>query len=447
LVTAAALIAMALVGWSVSAADSVVFTLLVAVCLLPALWLVPSIRFPFVIIGGLTILYSSSSLDKPKFLYLAGMLVVCAVALRQLPSRRATKTFRRIYPLLVWSWIWFLVVCISVIVGIAQRHELVDIVRDAAPYVLICSVPLIVFGTYEHLQGFGTALFLAAGIASAVSFTAFILVRRFVVLPFDHVVLPSALLPAALYCFATSKALHESEHRFLWSSLAVAIWIAFLASGSRTYLVLLAALVVMFLLETSTRRQLIKTAGVTLGITLILIAGFYAARTVAGIHGASALDRFLLLPHFISDPGADTSLQERIAQTKVAFQAFTAHPVLGVGLGERFVWTMPSGTPVVTFNLDTTVSYAAKFGLVGIVALAGVGWTWVRLASESPRVERVVTSASLAFLAVTVCLFPLATPMEDKGFSFGLMFLLSIALSSGPVAIDAPTREREMAAD
>jgi hypothetical protein len=140
-------------------------------------------------------------------------------------------------------------------------------------------------------------------------------------------------------------------------------------------------------------------------------------------------------------------LQERIAQTKVAFQAFTAHPVLGVGLGERFVWTMPSGTPVVTFNLDTTVSYAAKFGLVGIVALAGVGWTWVRLASESPRVERVVTSASLAFLAVTVCLFPLATPMEDKGFSFGLMFLLSIALSSGPVAIDAPTREREMAAD
>src|SRR5258708_11013749 len=90
LVTAAAMIAMALVGWSVSAADSVVLTLVVAVFLLPALWLVPSIRFPFVIIGGLTILYSSSSLDKAKFLYLAGMLVVCAVALRQLPSRRAT---------------------------------------------------------------------------------------------------------------------------------------------------------------------------------------------------------------------------------------------------------------------------------------------------------------------------------------------------------------------
>src|SRR5258708_26368512 len=89
LVTAAAMIAMALVGWSVSAADSVVLTLVVAVFLLPALWLVPSIRFPFLIIAGLTILYSSISLGKANVLYLAGFLVVSPLALRPLPRHPA----------------------------------------------------------------------------------------------------------------------------------------------------------------------------------------------------------------------------------------------------------------------------------------------------------------------------------------------------------------------
>lgn len=432
LTTLGALTAITVVGWTVSTTNSTALTVGVAILLLPGLWLVHWLRFPFVIIGGLTILYSSNSLDGAKVLYLTGMAVVCAIAVLRLRNLRATPMYVHIRPLLLWSAVWFAVICLSAIVGVAHRHAWVDILRDAAPYVLICSVPLIVYDNYDQLRGYGSGLFVAAGVAAALSFTAFVLVRRSVALPFDHLVLPSALLPASLFCFAVSKAFRHSDRRLLWVAVAAIVLIALLASGTRTYLVLIVGPLVLVLLETATWRQLIKVGGVSTAFGVLIIGGFYGIRGLAGLHGSTVLDRFWSLPHFVSNPTADWSFEERLLETKIAFDAFAARPLLGAGLGERFAWRLQTGQTEVAFYLDTTVAYAAKFGVVGILVLLGVGWTWIKLTTGLLRTGgRVAASALVAYLVVTVCLFPLGSPLEDKGFSFGLMFLLSLALAAG----------------
>ena len=429
--TIAAMIGMAVILWLVSITNSILVTAAVAVVLLPALCLVQWLRFPFVIIGGLTILYSSNSLDKAKVLYMAGMLCVSVVALLRLRGRRSTPTYRQMRPLLIWSAVWLLVICASGILGIAHRHAWVDVVRDAAPYVLVCFVPLIVYDTYEVAQDYVTGLFVAAAIASALSFTMFVLVRRSVVLPVEYVVLPSALLPASLFCFAMARALYRRDQRLLWGFLAGVTLIALLASGSRTYVLLLIAPVVLVLLETTAWRRVMKFAGVLLGIGLLMVGAFYAVRGIAGLHGHTVLDRFWGLPSFISNPTADDSLQERITETKIAFNAFAAQPVLGAGLGQIFKWRPPWGGSIEAFTLDTTVAYAAKFGLLGIVALSAAGVAWFKLAAALGREGfRVAAAALIAYLVLAALLFPLGAPLEDKGFSFGLMFLLSLALGS-----------------
>ncbi len=425
-----ALVLLAASAWVVAVSHLIVLIVIVSLIVLPMLWLIRAMRFPFVVIGGLTILSSSNSLSGAKLFYLAGVSLALAAALAHIAGHGTSGVYVRLRPLLIVSSLWFVAICFSLFVALSHGNAITDWLRDSAPYLLICSVPFLVFDAYGTAALPVLPLFILTSTAAVLSFTVFILSRRIVVpLPIDHIVLPSPLLPAALYCFAVSRALLETRYRLAWGVVGMTLLGFFLASGTRTYVVLLLAPLVIVLVNAKARLRLLGLVTLAGGAAVVLLLLFYGVRSLAGLHGPTLVDRLLTIPQFLSHPSADMSYQERVSQARVAWDAFVSQPLLGVGPGHWFTWRFPDGTAVRTFTLDTTLSYLAKFGLVGVGFLIAVVAAWgvtVRRLTDDVR-SSVVRSAFISYAVITLSLFPLAAPLEDKGLSFGLMFLLLLA--------------------
>jgi O-antigen ligase len=138
----------------------------------------------------------------------------------------------------------------------------------------------------------------------------------------------------------------------------------------------------------------------------------------------------------ITGTSSDASYVERSRQTKVAWETFQANPVLGAGPGTTFVWERINGVITASFTMDTPLTFLAKFGLVGILAVLVIVsryWRFTRslVRDGGPTVEKL---ALVGYLAVAVAIIPANSPLEDKGFSLGLMLLLALALSGSNVA-------------
>ena len=138
--------------------------------------------------------------------------------------------------------------------------------------------------------------------------------------------------------------------------------------------------------------------------------------------------RFTSLPDVLGNPSSDQSYNLRASQWRIAWRTFTSNPAAGVGPGHRFTWPypyVPSGTSS-GYNLDTPVAFPAKFGIVGLaVIVAGLGACVVFLRRLwSPGRPTVEQLAFAGFAAIVVASVPLGTVFEEKGFSFGLLFLL-----------------------
>ena len=105
-------------------------------------------------------------------------------------------------------------------------------------------------------------------------------------------------------------------------------------------------------------------------------------------------------------------------------------PPLGVGPGYVFEWLDYKGDPLSSFSIDTGLAIPAKFGIAGVVMLVALSIAYLAFL----RKARAASGPTVAHVAV-VALFVLAimglafsAPFEDKGFSFGLLFLLALSL-------------------
>jgi hypothetical protein len=144
------------------------------------------------------------------------------------------------------------------------------------------------------------------------------------------------------------------------------------------------------------------------------------------------------LRDFLTSPGRDGSIRERVTQYDVAWQLFGSSPLVGVGLGHAFEWTRIDGTVRRDFTADTPLVVPAKLGILGLSWLAAFVAAWVIFVRRHVRILG-PTLAALALAGWGGILLALAwsgAAVEDKGFSFALMMLLALAF----VEIEATDR-------
>jgi hypothetical protein len=273
-------------------------------------------------------------------------------------------------------------------------------------------------------------MFVIMGALATLAFTAEFLDRRhYADVGFHRIVFQSVLLPAALFCYATAQAFAKSKHRGLWICLAAAIVACLLVTGTRSVVLLLVgplALMVTYV------NQIFKLIPRLLfyfgGGAVVLLVAIQAFAFITGTDFERPVDRMASISATIANPISDQGYQERVEQTREAWTAFLDNPLFGVGPGHLFEGRSPTDARILTINIDSPAAFPAKFGLVGIgallVAVIGYGLFLKGLPLRAAFVSR---ASLIAYSAVVLAMAALLSPVEDKGLSFGLFFLLALS--------------------
>jgi hypothetical protein len=99
--------------------------------------------------------------------------------------------------------------------------------------------------------------------------------------------------------------------------------------------------------------------------------------------------------------------------------------------------------------LDTSVTFPAKFGLLGLAAVllvVGKYWSFIRILA-CRREPTVAQLALVGYLALVAGSAILTDPLEDTGLSFGLILILALVLGEAKVehsSRGAPEEKRKV---
>ena len=411
-------------------------------------------RMVVFVFGGLLVLQRSDTLDAPKLVYFAAAAAVVLSALIVMWRSRETQDFARFRPWIAISVAFGIMIVVSLPVAAAHGVGFTPWLRGVAAYGLFAVAPLVAFDARRVMStreavGWMTV----AGALAAISFSIYWLqYRKIADLGIGPLVLPSAQL--AFAGFAVTVAFSFRSRRPVpWAVAGGLILGALLVTGTRTTLLACAVPAVLAIVAgrsqwKQTGLALIvgaATASLMVALTIVALSNPMAPPGSTVPPGLSATPRPELIGErlgsigtLLTDPASGQSLTERIAQSQAAFDAFAADPLLGSGPGRMYVWTDSSGRRVESYSLDTPISIAAAFGLLGILvclALVGVfGW-FIRFYDRTIR--RGAEYLCVVGLAVSFGLTSLlGPPMDDKGAAYALALVLTIALPAA-VALTA----------
>jgi O-antigen ligase len=201
----------------------------------------------------------------------------------------------------------------------------------------------------------------------------------------------------------------------------------------RGYIVLAAVPVAVAAFGEGGLRSHLRRLGQLLAATVAMGVLALAVLILLGSVAYSNLPLYRLetIPRLILQPASDASFRERAVQMGVAWSAFLAHPAFGVGPGHVFAWMTSLGAVITSFNIDTSLSLPAKFGVIGVAMALGGLVAIAALITGRLGVDLSSTSrgALTGYIAAIVLILPIASPLEDKGLSFALMCLLVMALT------------------
>lgn len=165
----------------------------------------------------------------------------------------------------------------------------------------------------------------------------------------------------------------------------------------------------------------------------------YPALPAPSPHPELIGDRLGSIADLLRDPTSQQSVQERLSQTRVAVEALLAHPVFGLGPGTNIAWVDSSGRNQAGYYLDTPIMFEAKFGFLGFAVLAA--WAGCAVASLRRLVHVAGWTPETLALFGYGTLFAAASflgpPMDDKGASFALVFILALATGAAS-AVPSP---------
>lgn len=409
-------------------------------------------RILFLVFGGLLTLQSSDSLGSLKLVYLAGVFASLGGALFRFSHSKDWFKRGLAMPLLRVSVALSTLILVSLLVARGHGVGLTDWLRDVAPYVLFASAPIFALDAQWAMSRRALVrLLVSAGIVATASFaTHWLQQRNIAQLPFSRFALSSFYFPAALFAYATASALHKNHRRMRWVSLAVLVFALLIITGTRETLILAFAPIAVVV---GSRRHLSARFGrLALGgpVALLLMAGA-AYSIIAVTHASTTIisKRVAILEQ--TGTTSDVSYLDRQAATHAAASVFYANPILGAGPGTYFNFnfnlTATSADARSAFVLDSPMDFPAKFGIVG---LAVIGFLVLSYASflrstfrfNHPRPE---TLALVAYAAVAVAGSALTTPLEDKGFTLGLVLLLALVFRTAAAPASASGRSQSPA--
>jgi hypothetical protein len=393
----------------------------------------PGARFAIVVAGGLLVFRTSDQLDATKSSYLVWVGISTVLAITGLTAERDGRRLTDVRPLLLAAGGVTGAIALSLIVALAHGNQLIDWVRDAAPYGLLAVSPFLAWdGAHSRLGPHMEAVAVAAGLVASIAFAVEWLGRRGLAdLPFATLGSGSISLSALAFVVATAAILSRRPRRLAWVSLAAAVLTLMLITGTRTNLALLVGPAAMLLVRGQGFARVLRLAGATVALALGVLTLTFLAVQSGLIDVTRLTDRLDLLLRLGSDLTADASYVERQIQGAIATSAFAGSPLVGVGLGWRYEWTASYGLSYSTFNIDTGLDLAAKFGVFGVallaIAAAGATRFYRRLAVRLPEHVRLST---LGFAATVISVLPLMNPFQDKGLPLAVAILAAWALAS-----------------
>lgn len=390
-------------------------------------------RFVIVVAGGLFVIGTSDQLDAPKSAYLAWVALSSVLAIARLVKDREQRRAADNPPLLIVAVALAGAIALSLLVALSAGTPLIDSLRDAAPYGLLAVAPLLAWdGARSRMGPHMEAITVAAGLIATTGFAIVFLGRRGIAdLPLASFGSASAMLSALVLVVAMAALLSRRSRRLLWAILAAIVVALLFATGTRSVLALLVGPAVMVLAGANRVTRFARLAGAALvigglALTFLLLAGQSSIIDVVRL-----TDRLGLLVSLGSDFSADQSLMERLTQVGVASSTFAQSPIVGVGLGYRFEWTRFGGESFPSYTIDTSLSLAAKFGLIGVglfgIATLAMSSFYRRVRHRLPEHVRL---SFVGFAAVSMAMLPLGNPLEDKGFGLAVCLLVAWALAS-----------------
>jgi hypothetical protein len=398
------------------------------------------LRLLAVVFGGVLVFDSSSGFTYPKLFYLVIVAVSLLTAWHSCVTGLRTERGAQIRRSIGIAW-WLVVVIVagSLPVALLNDHSPSLWVRDVAPYLMLACAPMFAADAALHIgRRFIIGIFVTAGLLVTAALTLQLLTLHQLSTSTlkQLAVFTGFALPVSLYTYACARAICAGKNRadvLRWGAIAGAIFAALLISGTRSAFLLIAPPVVMVITTGGVKGMVRAGTLGLLGVLMIFVAVRIGAS--AGVETNLVQDRLRSTQSALQAPDANPSLGDRFAQSRVAWNLVQAVPLTGVGPGYLFHWRTPSGIPRQAFTVDSTVATIAKFGVLGT---AGLLVFFLMLAQLVRRHGSSAERTALAGLAAWAVVYVIITnPIEDKGLSFGLLFLLALALKDAVSAADA----------
>ena len=392
----------------------------------------PRARIVFVVVGGLFIFQSSDQLSPAKLYFLIGTAMSVAGALRHYRRMKHDPARSDIAPLLAASRAFGLLIIVSLLVAIAYGTPQTAWLRDAAPYLLFAAAPLLAYDAQTAWSPRALRrLLVFAGIVGTLAFAAEWLSNRRIIELSYVFALPTFLLGAALFAYAMAVVLEEENRRLGWLVLASVILAALIATGTRATVILVAVpLAIIVGARRHVARRSIRFAIVIPAVALLVVLGVQALISFTGADRSALASRIELLRD--TGTSSDQSYGDRLAQTRVAWDAFKDSPLLGVGPGHLFEWVDPAGFEHSVTVVDSPAEYLAKFGLLGLWPLVVLVWAvgrTLRLLRQRAGKRTISQLAIVGLGGAFVSWWALGVPFNDKGLASGFLLLLALALS------------------
>lgn len=418
------------------------------------------VRAAIIVFGGMIALQSSQDLDVVKIGYLAAGAVAVVGSVWTVYRGRADPLVGFARPWLIASLIAAGIVGASLPVALLHGTAFSSWIRDAAAYVLVVAAPWVALDlAWSTTPRTTAALLVAAGGLATLSYAIVWVQRRAMAdIPIDRLFLPSFMLATALFAYSVARSVSDQRRRYWWAALASVTVALLLLAGTRTTLAILIVPLAVVGVAWLTDPERPVVARLTPALLPLLTAGLIVAssqvslsvdlgRVVGSITGSGGSGTTQGDPRSTPDPhslegrfdtfgsvlaGRDASLQDRIAQTRAAWDLFVSSPIIGGGLGVAVPWTTTSGRLETQFTADTPLLVLAKFGVLGLVLVGVLAGAWlitIRRLKPGGADTQVSRLALVGFGAAIVVLTPFGWQLEDKGTGLAVILLLALVFS------------------
>jgi O-antigen ligase len=388
-------------------------------------------RLLVVSFGALLTFQASSDLSMLKTAYSVCVLFSFVGALVSLSKHRALARGLPERDLGTAAGIMLSLTLLSVVPALVYATPLLDWSRDSFSYLLFGAAPLLAVDYARHVTNRSlTLVFIVCGfIATASFFVSWIARRSTSELEISTLAFSSFLLPVALIAFATAHALRRGARRLAWATVASGVFLALLATGTRSSILAgVAVLVAVTLAPSSLGTRTLGVAAIAATAIGLATVALHGGLATSLIDVEATRGRLATVTSAISNPSDDASLAGRRRQTSTAMGWFERAPLMGVGPGHPLTADYGLGGPDGGYFVDSPVGFLAKFGLLGMASIFVMLALFGRFLAQVGARATPSGLALIAFLATTTAWSFLGTPFDDKGFALAMSLLLALTL-------------------